>query len=140
MAVAAIEEAKELVDESVKAFKNGNVIKVAFAFYALPHKMKEEDQKRLAELIDAKLGWDVPFSMRFTNRMSWTGYIIFEEKFLTRIKKTFQLSFRFLGREVGNDPNETDKQLNRELLKIIFNEEQKQGYHFPPLIFWKYFH
>ena len=100
LAVAAIEEAKELVDDSVKAFKNGNVKKMAFAFYALPHKMKEKDKKRLAELIDAKLGWDVPFRMRFTNRMSRTGYVIFEEKFLTRIKKTFQLSFRFLGREV----------------------------------------
>ena len=101
LAVAAIEEAKELVEESVEAFKNGNVKKMmAFAFYALPHKMKEEDKKRLAELIDAKLGWDVPFRMRFTNKMSRTGYVIFEEKFLTRIKKTFQLSFRFGGREV----------------------------------------
>ena len=76
LALAAIEEAKELVDESVEAFKNGssereNVWKVAYAFYALPHKMKEKDQKLFAEFIDAKLDWDVPFTMRFTNRMSW---------------------------------------------------------------------
>ena len=82
LAVAAIEEAKELVEESVEAFKNGNVKKMmAFAFYALPHKMKEKDKKRLAELIDAKLGWEVPFRMRFTNKMSRTGYVIFEDKF-----------------------------------------------------------
>ena len=105
LALAAVEEAKELFEESVEAFKNGsskreNVKTVAYAFSSLPHKMKEKDKKRLAELIDAKLGWEVPFRMRFTNKMSRTGYVIFEEKFLTRIKKTFQLSFRFGGREV----------------------------------------
>ena len=44
--------------------------------------MKEEDQKLFAEFIDAKLDWDVSFTRRFTNRMSRTGYIIFEERFL----------------------------------------------------------
>ena len=57
LALAAIEEAKELVDKSVEAFKNGsskreNVKTVAYAFYSLPHKMKEEDQKLFAEFND----------------------------------------------------------------------------------------
>ena len=48
LALAAIEEAKELVDKSVEAFKNGssereNVEKVAYSFYALAHKMKEKE-------------------------------------------------------------------------------------------------
>ena len=102
LALAAIEEALELVDESLEAFKNGGNERkvVAYAFYALPHKIKEDDMKLFAEFIDAKLGWDVPFKMRFTNRMSRTGYIIFEEQYLPKVKKTFQLSFRFLEREV----------------------------------------
>ena len=101
LALAAIEEALELVDESLEAFKNGGNERkvVAYAFYALPHKIKEDDMKLFAEFIDAKLGWDVPFKMRFTNRMSRTGYIIFEEQYLPKVKKTFQLSFRFLERE-----------------------------------------
>ena len=78
LAVAAIEEAKELVDDSVKAFKNGNVKKMAFAFYALPHKMKEEDKKRLAELIDAKLSWKVFLILvrNFSSKMTYPVRLI----------------------------------------------------------------